>query len=332
MESIDQGRRNVLVGAAALSAGVFALPSVAAEDYPKRPIRFVVPFNAGGSTDVLARSLAEAMSKPLGQPIVVENRTGASGMLGTDHVAKSNPDGYTVAVSLSTSLLINQFLYSKMSYNPLKDLLMLSQLVKAGTVLVVHPSVPANNMKELLAWVKANKGKLSYGSWGVGSYAHLAGAYMSTSNQAEMSHIAYKGEAPMLQELIGGQMQLAFAGALGTKPFIESGRLKAIGVSGRERMEILPNLPTIYEQGFKDEAYQLTGWVGVALPSGTPKPIVEKLYAALSEATKNEKLQSTVRSAGFQPYFSNPETFAKTYAQEMPVWKELVRIADAKVD
>ena len=136
----------------------------------------------------------------------------------------------------------------------------------------------------------------------------------------------------MLQELIGGQLQLAFAGALGTKAFIDSGRLKAIGVSGRERMEILPNLPTIYEQGFKDDAYQLTGWVGMAVPSGTPSEIVTKLYEALSKAATTEKVRSTLRSAGFEPYFSSPETFAKTYAQEMPVWKELVHIAQARVD
>jgi tripartite-type tricarboxylate transporter receptor subunit TctC len=333
MESIDQGRRNVLLGAAALGAGGWAVPAAAAADaFPQRPIRFVVPFNAGGSTDVMARGLAEAMSKHLGQPIVVENRTGASGMLGTDHVAKSAPDGYTVAVSLSTSLLINQFLYNKMSYNPLKDLLMLSQLVKAGTVLVVHPSVPANTMQELLAWVKANSGKLSYGSWGVGSYAHLAGAYMSNSQKADMNHIAYKGEAPMLQELIGGQLQLCFAGAQGTKPFIDAGRLKAIGVTGRERMEVLPQLATIYEQGVTDDAYQLTGWVGMAVPAKTPQPVVDKLYAALQKVSQEKKVTDMLRATGFQAYFSNPQEFAKSYRAEMPVWQHLVDEAGARVD
>ncbi|WP_413788757.1 Bug family tripartite tricarboxylate transporter substrate binding protein [Comamonas halotolerans] len=332
MESIDIGRRSVVMGTVAAGAGLWALPSISAQDFPKRPIRFVVPFNAGGSTDVMARGLAEAMSKPLGQPIIVENRTGASGMLGTDAVAKSAPDGYTVAVSLSTSLLINQFLYSKMSYKPLEDLIMLSQLVKAGTTLVVHPSVPANTMKELLAWVKSQKGKVAYGSWGVGSYAHLAGAYMSITQNADMNHIAYKGEAPMLQELIGGQLQLCFAGAQGTKPFIDAGRLKAIGVTGRDRMEVLPNLPTIYEQGVTDDVYELTGWVGMAVPAKTPKPVVDKLYAALQVAANQPKVASMLKATGFLPHFSSPEDFAQSYAAEMPVWRRLVEVAGARVD
>ena len=169
-------RQLMLAAAAAAGTSLVGLPVWAKAAYPSKPIRFIVPFNPGGATDIVARVLGEAMSKKLGQPIVVENKAGASGMLGTDQVAKSAPDGYNVVLSLSTSLLINQFLYSKMAYNPQKDLLMLSELASAPVTLVVHPSVPANNMQELLAWVKANKSKVSYGSWGVGSYAHLGGA------------------------------------------------------------------------------------------------------------------------------------------------------------
>ena len=333
MDRTNTSRRHILVAAAAAAgSSLVGLPAWAKAKYPSKPIRFIVPFNPGGATDIVARVLGEAMSKKLGQPIIVENKAGASAMLGTDQVAKSAPDGYNVVLSLSTSLLINQFLYSKMAYNPQKDLLMLSELASAPVTLVVHPSVPANNMKELLAWVKANKSKVSYGSWGVGSYAHLGGAYMSKSMDADMSHVAYKGEAPMIQELIGGQLQLCFSSAQNTKPFIESGRLKVIGVTGKQRMNVLPNVPTIYEQGVTDDAYAITGFVGMALPAGTPKEVVDVLYAAIQEASKDPKVQERMDGAGFLPVYSSPEEFAKSYAQAAPVWKQLIEVAEAKVD
>ena len=333
MERIDNRRRQLIAAATtATSVGLLGLPAWAKQAYPAKPIRFIVPFNPGGATDIVARVLGEAMSKQLGQPIIVENKAGAAGMLGTDQVAKSAPDGYNVVLSLSTSLLINQYLYTKMAYNPQKDLLMLSELASAPVTLVVHPSVPANNMKELLAWVKANKGKVSYGSWGVGSYAHLGGAYMSKTMDADMSHVAYRGEAPMIQELIGGQLQLCFSSAQNTKPFIDNGRLKAIGVTGKERMTVLPNLPTIYEQGVTDDAYAIAGFVGMALPAGTPKDVVDALTAAIQHAAQDPKVKERIDGAGFLPVFSNAEAFSKTYAKAAPVWKSLVALAEAKVD
>ena len=333
MDRITIPRRQFLAAtAAAAGTSLVGLPAWAKAAYPSQPVRFIVPFNPGGATDIVARVLAEAVSKKLGQPVIVENKAGASAMLGTDMVAKSAPDGYNVVVSLSTSLLINQFLYTKMAYNPQKDLLMLSLLASAPVTLVVHPSVPANNMKELLAWVKAHKGKVSYGSWGVGSYAHLGGAYMSKSMDADMTHVAYKGEAPMIQELIGGQLQLCFSSAQNTKPFIDSGRLKAIGVTGKSRMSVLPQLPTIYEQGVTDDAYAIAGFVGMALPAGTPKDVVDVLSAAIQDAAQDPKVKERIDGAGFLPVFSSPEGFAKTYAQAAPVWKSLIEVADARVD
>ena len=334
MDSTHTTTRRHILAAAAAAAGtsLIGLPAWAQANYPSKPIRFVVPFNPGGATDIVARVLVEAMSRQLGQPIIVENKAGASAMLGTDQVAKSAPDGYNVVVSLSTSLLINQFLYSKMAYNPQKDLLMLSEIASAPVTLVVHPSVPANNMQELRAWVKANKGKVSYGSWGVGSYAHLGGAYMSKTMDADMSHVAYRGEAPMIQELIGGQLQLCFSSAQNTKPFIETGRLKAIGVTGKQRMSVLPDLPTIYEQGVTDDAYAIAGFVGMALPAGTPKEVVDALYAALQQASQDPKVQERLDGAGFLPVFSTPEAFAQSYAEAAPIWKQLIEVAEAKVD
>ncbi|WP_347645369.1 Bug family tripartite tricarboxylate transporter substrate binding protein, partial [Comamonas thiooxydans] len=283
-------------------------------------------------TDIIARTIGEVLAKRLGQPVVIDNRGGAAGVLGTEAVAKAAPDGHTLMVSLSTSMLINQFLYTKLPYNPQKDIALISQIAAAPVTLVVHPSVPANNMKELLAYVKAHKGKLSYGSWGVGSYAHLAGAYMSKTMDADMNHAAYKGEAPMIQELIGGQLQLCFSSALNTKPFIDSGRLKAIGVTGKERMDILPKLPTIYEQGVHDDAYSIFGWVAMGAPAGTSKEVVDQLYGHLREIIKDPKVLERIAGAGFIPMMNSPQAFRDNYQRDMPIWKALVEQAGAKLD
>lgn len=334
MQLIDKQRRTLLQGAAALGATSW-LGSAAAQAgkaWPNKPIRLVVPFNAGGATDLVARTLGEALAQRLGQPVVVDNKGGASGILGTDNVAKAQPDGHTLLVSLSTSMLINQFLYTKLPYNPQKDLTLISQIAAAPVTLVVHPSVPASNMKELLAWLKANKGKVSYGSWGVGSYAHLAGAYMSKSTDSDMVHSAYKGEAPMIQDLLGGQIQVCFSSAQNTKSFIETGRLKAIGVTGRQRMEILPKLPTIHEQGVQDDAYAIFGWVAMGAPAGLPQPIVEQLSAHLREIAKDPKVIERIQGAGFTPMMNSPQEFQQNYQKDMPVWKKLVDDAGARLD
>ncbi|WP_027015065.1 Bug family tripartite tricarboxylate transporter substrate binding protein [Comamonas composti] len=328
-------RRNILQAMAACGGASLLGTSALAQGkpaWPTKAIRVVVPFNAGGATDIIARTVGEALAKRLGQPVVIDNRGGAAGILGTDAVAKAQPDGHTLLISLSTSMLINQFLYTKLPYNPQKDFAMITQIAAAPVTLVVHPSVPANNMKELLAYVKANKGKLSYGSWGVGSYAHLAGAYMSKTMDADMTHVAYKGEAPMIQELIGGQLQICFSSAQNTKPFIESGRLKAIGVTGKERMEILPKVATIFEQGVKDDAYSIYGWVGMAAPAGLPQEILDQLYAHLSEIVKDPKMQERTKGAGFMPMMNSPQAFAENYKRDMPVWKALVEEAGARLD
>ncbi len=328
-------RRSVLQGMAALgSTGLLgtALAQTGKAAWPTKPIRLVVPFNAGGATDIIARTVGEALSKRIGQPVVVDNKGGAAGILGTDAVAKAPADGHTLLLTLSTSMLINQFLYTKLPYNPQKDLALITQIAAAPVTLVVHPSVPANNMKELLAYVKAQKGKLSYGSWGTGSYAHLAGAYMSKTTDSDMVHVAYKGEAPMIQELIGGQLQLCFSSALNTKPFIDSGRVKAIGVTGKQRMDILPKVPTIFEQGVQDDAYSIFGWVAMGAPAGIPKEIVDQLSAHLREVAKDPKVVERIAAAGFLPMMNSPQEFQQNYQRDMPIWKALVEAAGARLD
>ena len=324
--------RRVWLCAAASVVALSAGTAVQAQAYPTKPIRLVVPFAAGGGTDVLARVVGEKMSAGLGQPVVIDNKPGAAGLIGTDMVAKAAPDGYTIVMSLSNALLTAPFLYEKMSYDPQRDLTLVYQVAMGPLVLVVHPGVPVKTGPELLKYVSANKGKVAYGSYGVGAYPHLAGAHMSLTQHADMNHVAYKGEAPMLTDLIGGQIQMAYASSLVAKPHIESGKLKAIGVTGERRMSTLPDVPTLVEQGMKDEVYRLTGWLAIAVPAGTPKPIVQRIADDVRKATQQPDVQQKVAAMGFELKDSSPEAFAAAYKKERPVWERLIKQSGAKLE
>jgi len=318
----------MLAATGALCLGVCAH----AQTYPTKPIQFIVPFPAGGATDTVARLLAEKMGKGLGQTIIVDNKGGAAGILGTDMVAKAPADGHVVTVSLSTALLINQFLFKKLPYNPQRDLTLVSQIAVAPIVLLVHPSVPANNASELLKYIAANKGTLSYGSWGIGSAGHLSGAHLSQMQNADMSHVPYKGEAPMMQDLIGGQIKLSFASALQAKPFVDAGKLKAIGVTGEKRMSVLPNVPTLLEQGLKDDVFRITGWVAMAAPAATPKAVVQRLADEVRAACALPDVRERIIAMGFDPVARGPEEFAAVYKKDLPVWERLVKQTGATLD
>jgi tripartite-type tricarboxylate transporter receptor subunit TctC len=330
--------RRALLRATATTAGAAALlalahaPAQAQAPYPNKPIRMVVPFQAGGATDVLARVLGQKMSAGLGQPIVVDNKPGAAGIIGTDAVAKSAPDGYTIVLGLSNSLMTNEFLYEKLPYDTQRDLTLVYQIAAAPLVLVVHPSVPAKTGPELLKYVVANKGKVAYGSYGIGAYPHLAGAHMSLATQSDMSHVAYKGEAPMMQDLIGGQIQMAYASALVAKPHIDSGKIRAIGVSGERRMSTLPNVPTLAEQGLKDEAYRVTGWLAIAVPAKTPKPIVDRIAEEVRKASQQPDVRERIAGMGFEIKDSSPELFAAAWKAERPIWERLIKQSGAKLE
>jgi tripartite-type tricarboxylate transporter receptor subunit TctC len=307
-------------------------PAQGADPYPNRPIRLVVPFAAGGATDILARVLGEKLAQKLGQPVVVDNKTGAAGIIGTDAVAKAPPDGHTILLSLSNSMLTNVFLYEKLPYDPRKDLTLVSQIATAPLALVVHPSVPASTAPELLKYVSSNKGKVAYGSYGIGSYPHLAGALMSQAQQADMSHVAYKGEAPMMQDLVGGQIQMAYASVLQAKPFIDSGKIKVLGVTGERRVAALPNVPTLMEQGLKDEAYRMTGWLAIGLPPKTPADIVKRVADEVRAACELSDVKARITGMGFEVKCSTPEAFMASYQQELPVWERLIKQSGAKLE
>ena len=333
MNTARHTRRRAMHGViAALALAATAGTGWAQPAYPAKPIRMVVPFAAGGATDVLARIIGEKMAAGLGQPVIVDNKPGAAGIIGTDAVAKAPADGYTMVLALSNSLLTNQFLYQKLPYDTQRDLTLVYQIAVAPLVLVVHPSVPVKTGPELLKYVAANKGKVAYGSYGVGAYPHLAGAHMSLAQNAEMNHVAYKGESPMLQDLIGGQIQMSFASALVAKPHIEAGKLKALGVTGERRMATLPNVPTLAEQGLDDEAYRVAGWLAIAMPAGTPKPIVARIAEEVRKATRQPDVQTRVAAMGFDLQDSSPEAFAAVVKKEGPVWERLIKASGAKLE
>ncbi len=327
-------KRRTWLGAAALAISACTGTAALAQQpaYPSKPIKVVVPFAAGGATDVLARVLAEKMAPGLGQPLVIDNKPGAAGIIGTDAVAKAAPDGYTIVLGLSNSLLTNQFLYEKLPYDPQRDLALVYQIAIAPLVLVTHPSVPVSTGPELLKYVAAHKGKVAYGSYGTGAYPHLAGAYMSLTQNADMSHVAYRGEAPMVQDLIGGQIQMAYASALVAKAHIDAGKLKALGVTGERRMGILPNVPTLAEQGMTDEAYRVAGWLAFAAPAGTPPAIVERLAAEVRKAVQLPDVQQRIASMGFEAKASSPAEFKAAYMKERPVWERLIKQSGARLD
>lgn len=319
--------KKLLLVAIALFAG-----TAWAQTYPSKAIRIIVPFTPGSATDVMGRIVGERLNAAWGQPVIVDNKPGAAGILGTDAVAKAPPDGHTLVLGLSNSLLTNQFLYEKLPYDVQRDLVLVSQIATAPLLLVVHPSVTANNAPELLQYIGRNKGKVSYGSYGVGAYPHLAGAHMSDMLKADMSHVPYKGEAPMMQDLIGGQIQMAYASALQAKPHIDAGKVKAIGVTGEHRMSVLPNVPTLLEQGLKDEAYRVTGWLAVAAPAGTPKAVVQRIADELRAACEQPDVKARIAAMGFELKASTPDAFAATYKRELPVWERLVKQSGAKLE
>lgn len=326
-----QSRRQALV-VAALTLMSLCGGSAQAQAYPNKPIKLIVPYAPGGATDIIARTLAEKLSDRLGQPVLIDNRAGAGGVTGTDAAAKAPPDGYTFLVTLGTTVLINQFLYEKLPYNPGRDFALASQLALAPVTLLVNPNSGINNANDLKAHILKNPNKLSYGSWGMGSYAHLAGAYLSQSLSADLTHAAYKGEAPMLQDLVGGQIDFAFASAQTAKPYIDGGKLRSIAVTGEQRMSVLPSVPTMREQGFRDDIFRVTGWIAMVAPAKIPNDVLQRVSAEVRAIVALPETQERINKMGFIPVGNTPEQFSAVYKSEFPVWERVVKLSGAKLD
>jgi tripartite-type tricarboxylate transporter receptor subunit TctC len=320
--------RLAVASAAAASGLPLATVARAASDkasFPAKPVRVIVPFAPGGATDVLARGDSDRLGQPLGQPAIVDNRPGAAGLLACDAVAKAAADGHTLTLGTTSTMLSNQFMFKKMAYDPQKDMVPVVRICWAPIVLVTNSQVPARNLRELIAYIGANKGKLSYGSYGIGSQGHLVLASLSNLTNADMSHIAYKGEAPMVQDLVGGQLMMGIGSILSLKQHIDSGKLRAISFTGPNRVPALPDVPTFAEQGHREDAFTISGWLGIAATGGTPAAIVEQLAAEVRKALQTREVNARVLVAGFVPFTDDsPAGFQADWKRELPIWKKLL--------
>lgn len=313
----------------ALCAGI--APAFAQKDYPSKPIMMVVTYPPGGPTDAMARTLAASLKSTLGQPVVVENRAGAGGNIGAEAVARAEPDGYTLMFGTSAPLAINVSLYRKINYDPVKSFTPVIQIGHLPNVLVVNPSVPAKNVTELIAYAKANPGKLTYASSGNGASSHLAGVLFNNLAGTDFQHIPYKGTGPALNDLLGGQVGMTFTDVLTALPFIRSGKLRALGVTTRERSQALPDVPTVAEQGVA--GFDVSVFFGVVAPAGTPKEVIGKLNAAFADALKQPEVRRTLQGQGleFAPS-TQPEQLGGFIKAEVGKWRAVVQKSGAQLD
>lgn len=313
----------------ALAAGAAAAgPLRAQPGFATRPVRIVVPFAAGGATDVITRVLGERMAQTFGQAVVADNKPGAAGLLAGDAVAKSAPDGHTVLLGTTSTMLTNRYMFQKMPFDPLTDLTPLSRVCLASIALVVTSDVPARNLNEYMDWIRAHKGQLSYGSYGMGSHGHLVCATLSDEAGAGMQHVAYKGEAPMVQDLLGGQIKVGIGSMVNLKPHIDSGKLRALAVTGPRRVPLLAEVPTFAEAGFRQDALSLTGWLAIAGPKGMAPDVMRQWGQAANHAIASREGRARIIAAGFVPVEDDtPEKFARAWADEAPVWGRLLRAA-----
>ena len=307
--------------AAALAAG--------AADFPSKPVTMVVPFAPGGPTDAMARTLAAAVK--LGQPVVVENRPGAGGNIGAEAVARADRDGHTLLFGTSGPLAINVSLYRKLGYDPVKSFAPVLQIGHLPNVLVVHPGIPAKTVKELVAYGRANPGKLSYASSGNGASSHLAGVLFNNLAGTDFVHIPYKGTGPALTDLLGGQVAMTFTDVLTALPYIKAGKLRALGVTTKERSQALPDVPTVAEQGIA--GFDVSVFFGLVVPAGTPKEAIDRLNQAFADALKQPEVRQTLRGQGleFAPS-TTPAQLAGFIQSEVTKWRSVVQKSGAEID
>jgi tripartite-type tricarboxylate transporter receptor subunit TctC len=314
-----------------LFAIALLLPSLAlAQAFPSKPIRMVVPFTPAGAVDIATRATANEMTKVLGQPVAVENKPGAGGNLGVLDVARSAPDGYSIVMSTSGIQAINPFLYSKMPLDVNKDLTSVAPIVSLSNVLVVHPSVPARTVKELIALAKKEPGKLTYASSGNGTSIHMSGAMFTQLTGTDILHIPYKGSAPAVTDLLAGQTNMMFDNIPSSLPHIKAGKLIAIATTGAKRDPTLPDLPTIAESGVP--GYESGVWFGLMVPAATPKDVIHKLNDAAVQATKQPEFVKRMHDLGYNIIPGSPEDMTRMIQDELKRWGPIVKKSGAKVD
>jgi len=306
------------------ASSITALPALPlnADDYPSRPVRIIVPFGAGGPTDVYTRAIAEELRKSLNQAFVEENKPGAGTTIGTDFVAKAAPDGYTLLM-VSGTQTVNETLYTHKPYELMRDLVPIAPLIDSDLVLVVHPSVPAKNLNELLALARARPGTLNYGSSGPGSNYHMAGELLKHLTGVDIVHVPYKGSTGMRTDILSGQIQILFDSVPTMAPMIRAGKVRALGTSGLTRSPILPDVPTIAEAGVS--GFQATLWVGFMAPAGTPQPIVEKLNSEITKVVTRPDIKVAWEKTGATPVSMTQSNFKKFMDAQISKWADVIK-------
>ncbi len=306
-------------------------PLALAQPFPAKPLTLVVPFSPGGPTDLMARTLANAIRPVIGQIMVVDNKPGAGGNIGADLVARAPADGHTLLFGTSGPLAINVSLYQKINYDPVNSFLPVIQIGHLPNVLVVHPSVPAKNVPELVAHAKAHPGTLSYASSGSGASSHLAGVLFNLKAGTDIQHIPYRGTGPALNDLLGGQVQMAFTDVLTALPHIQSGKLRVLGVTTLKRSATLPKVPTLAEQGLKD--FDASVFFGIVVPSGTPQDVVTRLNGALAQVLAQPDVRQTLTAQGLEPApATTPAQLAVYMRSERAKWAEVIKASGARAE
>jgi tripartite-type tricarboxylate transporter receptor subunit TctC len=310
-------------------AALFFSAAALAQPYPSKPVRIIVNFPAGGVADVYARIIGAKVQEAWGQPVVIENRTGAGGNIGAEAVAKSPPDGYTLNMSAIGPHAVNVSLFSKLPYDPVKDFAAVALVLEAEGLLVVHPSVPANSVAELIAYARANPGKLTFASAGTGTASHLAGELFKTMAKVDMTHVPYKGNVPAITDLLAGQTSALFATMPTVLPHAKTGKLRALATIGAERSRAAAELPTVAETL---PGFEVNNWIGLFAPAGTPAPIVQRWNAEVSRIMQLAEIQARlpVEGARFAP--NSPEQFAQFVKSEIAKWASVVKASGARVD
>jgi tripartite-type tricarboxylate transporter receptor subunit TctC len=316
--------------AAALAFGALSVlgSAAAADTYPSRPIRLIVGFPPGGGTDIVARYLAHELTKSLGQGVVVENKGGANGVIGTQDLAKSAPDGYTLMMTIS-SHVTNALLYPKLNYNTLKDFAPISIVASSPFVLIAHPEFKPNTISELIALAKAQPNQINYGTPGNGSTQHLSHELMNLMGGMKMTHVPYKGGAPALQDMLSGRISPMFLTTVQALPYLKQNRAKALGVSSKNKTAVLPNVPPI---GETIPGYESDVWFGLIAPAGTPKPIIKKLSEEVARIVRSPEMSEKLAAQGAEPIGNTPEQFAQVITSEYAKWSDVFKKTGIKAE
>ncbi len=313
-----------------MAGALLSSPAALAQAFPNKPLRLICPFPPGGAVDIASRAIAQELSKNLGQPVTVENRPGAGGNIGGAEAARANPDGYTIFMTTSGIQAINPVLYAKMPFDPNKDLVPVSALVSLNNVLVLHPSIKANSVPEVIAMAKSQPGAMNYASSGSGTSIHMSGEMFKSLTGVNITHIPYKGSAPAMTDLLGGQVMMMFDNIPSAIPHIKSGKLKALATTGSKRDPLLPELPTLAEAGVA--GYESGVWFGLAVPANTPRDVVMKLNAEAIKGTRSPDFVKRMTELGYNIMGTSPEVMLDMSRAEVQRWGPIVRSSGAKAD